>query len=152
MDEIHNFLREEGIQAQIFDRWVKPPYMKERTLMTNISVKAQGSLVVMMEAMIPHLLMKQVTARQCLTFARSRLDRRGIGSVAPNKQKTNVYWQREEISRLLELHNEGHGNLSIAAKLGRSRESVTHKLMRLGVRRPKQCHADVLAMVAEEGP
>ena len=131
--KIYRFLKSKGIRATLIRRTVKSPMVPRRVNMINIHVREQESIVKFVEQLIPFLFIKKKRAEDCLLYLRDRLDKRGVHVAPVAQQITNIYWTPEDIQKLRELQVAGHWNKSIAAKLNRSVDSVSHKLYRMGL-------------------
>lgn len=135
MKEICNFLENEEVTYTYSTRTVISPKVPTPVKMINIIITTQHSVKKAAHRLLPHLVLKKVKAEECLLYVSERLDKRGNGVNVLKKQTTNFYWKEEEVNKLLKLHKEGHGNISIASKLGRSVNSIAQYLRRLKLKR-----------------
>lgn len=150
MIEIAEFLQSNDVMSSVRDRRVMGSIKKE-TIMTNVMIREQRSVALLLENTIPYLLFKKDKASECLKFLKDKIAKRGIeGTDCP--RFTNHYWTPFEIEELLRLQHEGYSNRAIAQLLERSYDSIGHKLYRLKVVRcsPHACHGTVLVELSEQ--
>jgi hypothetical protein len=134
MQDIAAFLDEHGVAYQWVRRSVVSPRVSTPVMMVDIRVSQQSSVVKLATQLLPHLRLKRAMAAECLDSVTRRLDQRGVGVLHHVFQP--AAWTYDEVCRLRDLHASGNGNRSIASKLGRSVDSVSHKLYRLRLVRP----------------
>lgn len=131
MEGLVQFLLDEGVACGTLRRIVTSPRIPEPVEMMDIRVSKQEDVALMVRRMLPHLVLKQALAMECLAYVDDRLAKRGAFLPATGRQVTRVYWRTAELSTLTDLHQQGYGSRAIAARLGRSENSVIHKLFRL---------------------
>jgi len=135
MQKICAFLDAQDVRYTYKTRIVRSPRVPTSVEMVNIHIKEQVSVVKAVTELHPHLVLKKDKALACLTYTTDRLVLRGHFSDPPLVQDKRKYWTTREIETLHDMHTQGHGNRSIAGKLSRSADSVSHKLYRLGLTR-----------------
>jgi len=128
MRKIFRFIKRHGIRATFLERGT----FKSTTPMLNIHVKHQKSVVKFIKFVMPFLLIKINKARECLSYTESRLKQRGVG-LLDLKNRKKKYWKESEIKLLLKLQSQYNSNKTIGNILGRSSNSVAHKLLREGI-------------------
>ena len=107
---------------------------KSKTNMINIFIGEQQSLKNLCIKIKPYSLIKKDKVQKCLDFCSERLNKRGITYDFKSNKKRN-YWSSNEIKILKELHSKGYSNKAIAIELNRNKDSVSHKLYRLSIKR-----------------
>ena len=86
---------------------------------------------------------------------KSKLFKLGMKRPTDYKSPQAHAWPEEQVAKLRELHAEGLASSEISKAIGRSEEAVTHKLHKLGLRRPAALvsarAASVMLMVSQSG-
>lgn len=134
MMAIRDFLVAEGVSVGIVQRLVSSPRVLMPVAMVDLRIGDQKSVAMLSAYLLPYAELKRNILNECHAYVVSRIAKRGV-LVAPGFQPTNVYWTPLEVDTLLRFHAEEYGNKAIADLMGRSEDSVSHKLYRLGVLR-----------------
>ena len=127
-----DFLRTQGVRASFVQRVSRVRKDQREVPMVDIQVREQASIVLLLEGILPHLVIKKKLASEALGYVEDRLFKRGHGVQVVAAQPKDKIWTAEELDKVVALRRAGHSTRSIAGALGRSMDSVAHKLSRLG--------------------
>lgn len=132
MTEIAEELRSYGYRVSLTTRvaWAE----KSDVVMYNINIKHTGTLITLLQNLIPHLRFKKSKAESALSFLLDKVEKMPITPPVASKG-VKRFWTKDEEILLVDYVRNGYTNTAIAIKLERSTDSISRKLTKLGVTR-----------------
>ena len=103
---------------------------KYDNLMYNINVSSRESVIRLLENLIPYLRFKKEKAEEAVRLLKVMDVKQPIMYGVDDRQAKRRYWTEEEDQILEKLNSEGYSHAGIGKVLNRSRNSVSHRLMR----------------------